>query len=114
VGEADVGSGVRVHVGSRLYGAFLAEEDQDIFGISVGAEAEYFFGGATSVQLAVYYAPDILTFGAADNFTDVTLRLRTELSDGADVFIGYRTFEIDTLVDREVDDNLHVGFRFSF
>jgi hypothetical protein len=54
-----------------------------------------------------------LTFGAADNFTDVTLRLRTELSDGADVFNGYRTFEIDTLVDREVDDNLHVGFRFS-
>lgn len=115
VGAEDFGSSdVRVHVGSRLYGAFLADEDQDLFAISVGGEAEYFFGGATSVLLAAYYAPDILTFGAADNFTDITLRLRTRLGDGTDVFVGYRTFEIDTLIDREVDDNMHVGFVYSF
>lgn len=108
------GRDVRVHLGTRVYGAFLAEEDQDLFAISVGGEAEYFFGGGTSVLLAAYYSPDILTFGSADNFTDITLRLRMRISDTAYVFVGYRTFEIDTLTDREVDDNMHVGFMRSF
>lgn len=114
VGADDFGPDVRVHVGSRLYGAFLAEEDQDLFAISIGGEAEYFFGGATSVLLAAYYAPDILTFGDADNFTDVSLRLRTRVGEGTELFVGYRSFEIDTLVDREVDDNMHVGFVRNF
>ena len=114
VGADDFGADVRVHVGSRFYGAFLAEEDQDLFAISIGGEAEYFFGGSTSVLFAAYYAPDILTFGAADNFTDVSLRLRTRVGDGTDLFVGYRSFEIDTLIDREVDDNLHVGFMRNF
>ena len=35
--------------------------------------------------------------------------------NGTDVFLGVRSFEIDIEpVDREVDDNLHVGFRRSF
>ena len=114
VGAREFGGSVRVHVGTRVFGAFLAEENQDLFAISVGGEAEYFFGGTTSVVFAAYYAPDILTFGDADNFTDVSLRLRTRVGDGTDLFVGYRSFEIDTLFDREVDDNMHVGFVRSF
>jgi hypothetical protein len=30
------------------------------------------------------------------------------------IFLGYRTFEFDLPVDREVDDNLHIGFRRDF
>jgi hypothetical protein len=36
------------------------------------------------------------------------------LRDGMDVFAGFRALEIDLPIDREVDDNLHVGFRRSF
>jgi hypothetical protein len=106
-----------VRVGTRVYGAFLALEDQDVFGVGLGGEAQYFFNRSrsTSVQLSVFYSPDIVTFGTADNIKDASLRLITRLRDGTDVFVGFRVFEIDLDVDdREVDDNMHVGFRRSF
>jgi hypothetical protein len=78
--------------------------------------AVYYFNRArtTSVSLSAFYAPDIVTFGTADNVQDVSLRLMTRLRDGTDVFVGIRAFEIDLPIDREVDDNVHVGFRRSF
>lgn len=105
-----------VRVGTRVYGAFLAPEDQDVFGVGLGGEAEYFFNRArtASVTLSVFYSPDIVTFGTADNVKDASVRLMTRLRSGTDVFVGFRAFEIDLPIDREVDDNLHVGFRRSF
>lgn len=106
-----------IKVGTRVYGAFLAPEDQDIFAIGLGGEAQYFLNRSrtTSVTLALFYSPDIVTFGAADNVKDVSLRLTTQLRSGMEVFVGFRAFEFDlNIEDREVDDNLHVGFRRSF
>ena len=105
-----------VRAGTRVYGAFLATEDEDVFGIGLGGEAEYFFNRSrsVSVKLGLFYAPDIVTFGAADNVKDVSLRLMTKMRDGTDVFVGFRSFEIDLPIDREVDDNLHIGFRRTF
>jgi len=108
---------LELRVGTRVYAAFLAPEDQDVFGVGLGGEAQYYFTAArkASVTLAAFYAPDIATFGSADNVKDVSVRLMTRLRNGTDVFIGFRSFEIDLdPVDREVDDNLHVGFRRSF
>lgn len=108
---------LELRVGTRIYGAFLAPEDQDVFGIGIGGEAQYFFNDArtASVTLAAFYSPDIVTFGVADNVTDASLRFMTRLRNGTDVFIGFRMFEIDMAPeDREVDDNMHVGFRRSF
>jgi hypothetical protein len=114
----DVGvRSLEVRVGTRVYGAFLAPEDTDVFGVGLGGEAQYFFNSArtASVTLGLFYSPDIVTFGAADNFKDLSLRVMTRLRNGTDVFMGYRGFEIDlSPEDREVDDNLHVGFRRSF
>jgi hypothetical protein len=107
---------IEVRAGTRVYGGFLANEDEDVFGIGLGGEAEYFFGRDrdTSIKLALFYAPDIVTFGQADDVKDASLRLQTELRDGTDLFVGFRVFEIDMPVDREVDDNMHIGFRRSF
>jgi hypothetical protein len=108
---------LEVKVGARAYGAFLAPEDQDIFGIGLGGEGQYFLNRSrtTSVTLALFYSPDIATFGAADNVKDVSLRLMTRMRNGTDIFVGVRSFEFDlNEEDREVDDNMHVGFRRSF
>src|SRR5688572_13652814 len=77
---------LEVRVGTRVYGAFLAPEDQDVFGIGLGGEAQYFFGSArnTSVTLSLFYSPDIVTFGQADNIKDASLRLMTRLRSGTD------------------------------
>jgi hypothetical protein len=104
-------------VGTRVYGAFLNVEDNDVFSISIGGEAEWFFSRdrRTSVLLGFYYAPDILTFGEANNVTDATLRLQTRLTPRTDVFVGYRMFEFDQNAgDRDVDDGMHLGFQFRF
>ncbi len=102
--------------GTRLYGAFLAPEDEDVFSIGIGGEAEYFFNQARTVsaKVGLFYSPDIVTFGAADNVKDVSLRLMAQMRDGTDIFVGFRVFEMDLPIDREVDDNVHVGFRRSF
>ena len=114
----DVGvRALEVRVGTRVYGMFLAPEDQDVFSIGVGGEAQYFIDSArtTSVTLGLFYAPDIATFGQADNVKDVVLRFMTRLRNGTDIFVGYRSLEVDIQPqDREVDDNLHLGFRRSF
>lgn len=106
-----------VRVGTRVYGAFLAPEDQDVFSISIGGEAQYFIDSArtTSVMLGLFYAPDIATFGQADNVYDVMLRFMTRLRNGTDIFVGYRSLEFSIEPqDRKVDDSFHVGFRRSF
>ena len=107
---------LELRVGTRVYGAFLAPEDQDVFGVGLGGEAEYFFTRArtASIQLSLFYSPDIVTFGTSDNIKDASVRLVTRLRDGTDVFVGFRSFEIDLPIDREVDDNMHIGFRRSF
>jgi hypothetical protein len=115
--ELDAPRRFELRVGTRVYGAFLAPEDQDVFGVGLGGEAQYFLGSnrATSITLALFYSPDIVTFGQADNVKDMTLRFTTRLRGGTDIFAGFRVFEIDIEPqDREVDDNLHVGIRFTF
>lgn len=105
-------------VGSRAYAALLGTENEDIFGIGVGGEVEYFFNRVrrkTSLRVSGFYSPDILTFGQANNVSDVTTRLLTRISDNTDVFVGYRLFKIHTtLGHRSIDDTLHIGFRRSF
>lgn len=105
-----------LEVGPRAYGALLAVENQDIFSIGLGGRLSYRLGRAraSAVSLTAFYAPDIVTFGNADNIKDVSVRLETRLSDTTDLFIGYRMFEIDLEVDREVDDNMHLGVRHRF
>jgi hypothetical protein len=104
-------------VGTRLYGAFLNVEDQDVFSIAIGGEAEWFFSKnrGASVLLNFYYAPDITTFGEANDISDTSLRLLLRLNDQADVFVGYRLFTFDQNTgDRDVDDNVHIGLQFRF
>jgi hypothetical protein len=108
---------IEVNVGTRLYGAFLNEENEDTFAVGFGGEAEFFFtrDQRSSLQLTAFYAPDILTFGIANNVQDVSLRLQTRIREATQIFVGYRALEIETtLGDREVDDNAHIGFRRNF
>ena len=118
---ADVGDEIDVQrlelrVGTRVYGAFLAPEDQDVFSVGLGGEAQYFLSSRrnASVTLGLFYGPDIATFGTSDHVMDLSLRLMTRMRNGTDVFVGYRTLEFGVEPTRDVDDNLHLGFRRTF
>lgn len=104
-------------VGTRIYAAFLAMEDNDVFSVAVGGEAEWFFtkNRGASLLLDAFYAPDILTFGEADDISDAALRLQLPLTDQTNVFVGYRLFSFDQDTgERDVDDSVHIGFQFRF
>lgn len=105
-----------LQVGPRAYGALMAIENQDVFSIGLGGRLSYFLGRnrASSIAVTAFYAPDIVTFGNADNIKDLAVTIETRLSESTNVFIGYRIFEFDLDVDREVDDNMHLGVRHRF
>jgi hypothetical protein len=114
--QADVRQ-IEVNVGARMYAAFLNTENEDTFSVGLGGEAQWFFSQdrRTSLKLALFYAPDILSFGIANDIEDISLRLQTRIREGTDIFVGYRSLEISTVAgDREVDDHVHIGFRRSF
>ncbi|MGH8167199.1 MAG: hypothetical protein ACREQ1_08170, partial [Woeseiaceae bacterium] len=63
----------------------------------------------------VAYAPDILTFGSADNMFDVVARAEIPLTDRVTGFGGYRQFEIDLVEGRtELEESIHIGLRYRF
>ncbi len=104
-------------VGPRLYGALLNIENQDIFAMAVGGRLSYLFreNGATTMSVSAFYAPDIITFGNADNVVDVGIRFETQLTQATRIFLGYRSLEFELLdAERKIDDNVHIGFRRRF
>ncbi len=106
-----------VLVGPVAYAALLSTENNDIFSIALGAEARLQLlrnPELTAVGRAAY-APDILTFGSADNLWDVVGRLELPLTDRVTGFGGYRLFEIDLLTGKaELEESVHLGLRYRF
>lgn len=105
-----------LEIGPRAYAALMSIENQDVFSIGLGGRLSYRLGRnrAAGISLTAFYAPDIVTFGNADNIKDASIRLEARVSDSTDLFIGYRIFEFDLEVDREVDDNMHLGVLHRF
>ena len=105
--------------GPQLYAALLEEENNDVMSISVGTEIRLVLHPRTGLAVAghAYYAPDILTFGAADNLTDLGARLELGIAPRLIAFGGMRWFEFD-LVDgageRTLQEELLVGFGYRF
>jgi len=108
----------RLSFGTRGYAALLESENEDILAAAIGAETAYklpFKKLPLEFGASMYYAPDILTFGAGDRAfdtqLDVTLPVRSQLS----VFGGVRYLSFDTRPDdREVDNQTHLGLRWDF
>ena len=112
---------IEVSVGTRVFAAFLNQENEDTLGVGFGGEAEWFFNQKrrSSLRLSAFYAPDILTFGIANNIRDYALDLRTRIGDRTFAFVGFRHLEVDTVSEavsgnRNLDNEIHIGFRRTF
>ena len=105
--------------GPQVYAALLKEENDDVLGISVGAEARFDINRTRGIALVGYgyYAPDILTFGSADAITDLGARAELRLAPRLIGFGGMRWFEFD-LTDgsgeRTLQEELFVGVGWQF
>jgi hypothetical protein len=108
----------RLSFGARAYIALLSMENVDAFAAAIGAEAAYrlpFERTPLEFSASLYYAPDILTFGAGDRAVDAQLDLAMPFRERSALFAGIRFLQVDVRPeDREVDNRFHVGLRWDF
>jgi hypothetical protein len=117
---ADIDLGpVSVAVGPQVYAALLDDENSDVMSVSIGAQVRFWLSRSRALALAghAYYAPDILTFGSADNLTDLSARAEIGLGDKVIAFGGMRWFEFDLTEgggERTLQEEVFVGFGYRF
>ena len=109
-------SSIRLSFGVRLYGILLDEENNDSFAGAVGVEAAYtlpFDAFPLEIAGSFYYAPDVFTFGEGDRAVDAQLDLIFPFRPQLSLFVGGRFLQLDTTPgDAEIDNRVHVGFRW--
>lgn len=106
-----------IAAGPQVYAALLKDENEDVMALSVGAQLRYVLIRRMGLGLAghAYYSPDVLTFGSADNLTDLGARVEVALAPRAIVFGGMRWFEFDLTEgggERTLQEEVFVGFGY--
>ena len=103
--------------GPQLYAALLRDENEDVMALSLGGEMRFYFDPQRRFAASgrAFYAPDILSFGSADNLTDLSARAEMQVSERVMAFAGMRWFEFD-LTDgggeRTLQEEVFVGVRY--
>jgi outer membrane protein OmpA-like peptidoglycan-associated protein len=110
---------LQVSLGARGLVGLLDDPDDDVVGIApgVGARVRLPLGGPPMyIAGDFFYAPDILTFGDADEVIDFNVRYELQFLQNTTGFVGYRLldFDRDGGGDDEIVDTLNVGLRFAF
>ena len=99
---------VAFRIGPQAYIGLLNVENEDVFAVAIGATVRLDI--IPSRGFALYgvanWSPDVLTFGSANNLTDMMARAEIRLSDRVLGFAGYRWFRLDLNVgDRDTLQN---------
>lgn len=93
---------------------------EDVVALAPGAGAHLDIpidiGRPMYVDAEVYYAPEILVFGDAENVTDFTSRFNLDVMPRLTAFVGYRVlrFDLEDSGHTDYEDNFHVGIRYLF
>lgn len=103
--------------GPQLYAALLRDENEDVMAVSLGGEGRFYFDPQRrfAVSGRAFYAPDILSFGSADNLVDLSARAEMQVSDRVMGFAGMRWFRFDLTNGggkRTLQEEAFVGFRY--
>ena len=108
-----------IRFGPRAYAALLEQENNDVMSIAVGAEARLQLDRRRGLAIVghAYLAPDILTFGSADQLTDLGARAELSLAPRLLGFAGMRWFEFDLTEgggERTLQEELFAGVGWQF
>lgn len=109
--------GLSLSAGARGYVALLADPADDVVGLAPGIQGRY--GLPYDFPLAIvgniFYSPDILTLGDAENIIDIDARVEAEVIPDVVGFIGIREFRFDSDVgsDKKAAEEIQVGARFA-
>jgi hypothetical protein len=105
--------------GPRVYAALLQEENSDVFAVSIGGTARFELNRNQRLAIVgeAFYAPDIITFGTADNLTDLMARAEIGFGDRLTGFAGMRWFEFDLTEgqgENTLQEEVFVGIGYQF
>jgi hypothetical protein len=105
---------LQVLFGPRFYAALLEDENNDVLAASLGMELRYELDRRRGLAISgqAFHAPDILTFGTADNLTDLSARIEIRLQPRLTVYGGMRWFEFELTDggrDRTLQEELFAG-----
>lgn len=106
-------------LGPQVYAALLEDENSDVMSVSLGGQFRVLLNRRSGLAIAghAYYAPDILTFGSADNLTDLAARVEIGLASRVTAFGGMRWFEFDLAEgegERTLQEEVFVGIGYRF
>jgi YfaZ precursor len=110
---------VSVLFGPRAYAALLDEENSDVMALTVGTQLRFDLDRRRGFAIVgeAFYSPDILTFGSADNLTDLSARAELRLTPQLTGFAGMRWFEFDLTEgdgERTLQEELFAGVGWRF
>ena len=115
---ANSGTPLQAGLGLRLVYTNTDEVDFDGMSLALGGFFRYTLPNANRFNIggAVYYAPDVVSFGDQSEYYEIGLRLGYNVIRDADVYIGIREIEAeyDDAGSFEFDSSVHVGFEFRF
>ena len=94
---------------------------KDYSTVPLGAEAKYHIPAETPIpiyiNLALYYAPSVLTMQDADKYLEYRAEADFEVIDNGKVTLGYRVMNTDyddARGDVEYNKSMYIGFKFLF
>lgn len=111
---------VSLSLGARAYIALLADPDDDVAAIAPGAKARVGLPFLEDVPVAgvgeIFFAPDILSFGEAEEVIDFSGRLEVQFLERTTGFVGFRVLNFERKGGGEdtIVDSLMGGIRFTF
>jgi len=89
--------------------------------VPLGAEAKYHIPADTPIpiyiNLALYYAPSVLTMKDADKYLEYRAEADFEVIDNGKITLGYRVMNTDyddARGDVEYNKSMYIGFKFAF
>jgi hypothetical protein len=105
--------------GPQVYAALLQDENNDILSITAGLQARFLLDRRSGLAVVgrAFHGPDILTFGTADNLTDLSARLEIQVAERILAFGGMRWFEFDLIEgggEQTLQEEAFVGIGYRF
>ena len=110
------GTRTEVGVGGKIY--LASASDQDVLALGLGGQVRVFpHGGPIGIAGYVFYAPDVVTSGDAQQFWEAGARIEFEaIESTASIYLGYRKAraKLDNGLHVTVDSGAHAGVRIHF
>ena len=110
------GTRIEVGLGGKVY--LASASNQDVLALGLGGQLRVFpSGGPVGVAGYVFYAPDVVTSGDAQQFWEAGARVEFEaIQSTASIYLGYRKAraQLDNGLHVTVDSGAYAGVRIHF